>query len=448
MLNRFVLIAVFVPLAIVLVALAVANRGSASFTMDPFNPGNPALTWQMPLFVLLFAAVALGMVIGSLATWIRQGRYRKMARQRSQEAEMLRQAARTPAAQQVAANAVATTSLTRKASFAAGPPDFRIKMLTISADDVDRALTFPGLVDTLRTAFFAGAVQPVRHHHTIERPDGAASTLLLMPAWTDFRAAGASAGGYIGVKVVTVSPDNNALGKPAVMGLYLLLDGITGEPRALIDGQRLTQWRTACASALAASYLAREDASRLLIVGAGALAPFLARAHAAVRPIREIRIWNRTLANAEKVAQELSRNGLPARASEDLDSELALADIISSATISSTPLIKGALLKPGTHVDLVGAFTPDMRESDDDAIARARVYVDTRAGATKEAGDIVQPLASGVLKPEAIVADLHELARGERKGRETASEITLFKSVGAALEDLAAGVAVFQKLSA
>ena len=178
-------------------------------------------------------------------------------------------------------------------------------MLTISADDVDRALTFPGLVETLRTAFSAGAVQPVRHHHTIERPDGAASTLLLMPAWTDFRAAGASAGGYIGVKVVTVSPDNNALGKPAVMGLYLLLDGITGEPRALIDGQRLTQWRTACASALAASYLAREDASRLLIVGAGALAPFLARAHAAVRPIREIRIWNRTPANAEKVAQEL-----------------------------------------------------------------------------------------------------------------------------------------------
>lgn len=321
-------------------------------------------------------------------------------------------------------------------------------MLTISADDVDRALTFPGLVETLRVAFFAGAVQPVRHHHTIERPDGAASTLLLMPAWTDFRAAGTSAGGYIGVKVVTVSPDNNALGKPAVMGLYLLLDGVTGEPRALIDGQRLTQWRTACASALAASYLARKDASRLLIVGAGALAPFLARAHAAVRPVREIRIWNRTLANAEKVAQELSKDGLPAEAVSDLDRQFGWADIVSSATISPTPLIKGALLKPGTHVDLVGAFTPDMRESDDDAIKRARVYVDTRAGATKEAGDIVQPLASGVLKPEAIVADLRELARGERRGRETESEITLFKSVGAALEDLAAGVAVFQKLSA
>jgi ornithine cyclodeaminase len=321
-------------------------------------------------------------------------------------------------------------------------------MLTISADDVDRALTFPGLVETLRAAFRDGAVQPVRHHHTVERPDGAASTLLLMPAWTDFRAAGTSEGGYIGVKVVTVSPDNNAIGKPAVMGLYLLLDGVTGEPRALIDGQRLTQWRTACASALAASYLAREDASRLLIIGAGALAPFLARAHAAVRPIREIRIWNRTLANARKVAQQLSSQGLPAEAASDLDGELALADIVSSATISTTPLVKGALLKPGAHVDLVGGFTPDMRESDDDAIARARVYVDTRAGATREAGDIVQPLRSGVLRPEAIVGDLHELARGERKGRETAAEITLFKSVGAALEDLAAGIAVYRALSA
>lgn len=321
-------------------------------------------------------------------------------------------------------------------------------MLTISADDVDRALTFSGLVETLRNAFSAGAVQPVRHHHTIERPDGAASTLLLMPAWTDFMAAGASAGGYIGVKVVTVSPDNNAIGKPAVVGVYLLLDGVTGEPCALIDGPRLTQWRTACASALAASYLAREDASRLLIVGAGAQASFLAKAHSAVRPITEIRIWNRTRANAEKLAGELSAQGFAARAAGDLDAELGWADIVSTATISTTPLVKGALLKPGAHVDLVGGFTPGMRESDDDAIRSARIYVDTHAGAMKEAGDIVQPLASGVLKAEHIVADLHQLARGQKKGRETASEITLFKSVGAALEDLAAGIAVYQKLSA
>jgi ornithine cyclodeaminase len=319
-------------------------------------------------------------------------------------------------------------------------------MLTISAADVDRALTFPGLVETLRTAFREGAVQPMRHHHAVERTEGADSTLLLMPAWTDFQAEGAPRQGHIGVKIVTVSPDNNAIGKPAVMGLYLLLDGVTGEPCALIDGQRLTQWRTACASALAASWLAREDSARLLVIGAGAVAQFLARAHAAVRPIETIRIWNRTPANAEKLVEQLRSEGLNAEAAPDLDAELAKADIVASATISPTPLIKGALLKSGTHVDLVGGFTPELREADDDAIRRARVYVDTRAGATKEAGDIVQPLASGVLKPEAIVADLAELARGEKKGRESAGEITLFKSVGAALEDLAAGIAVYRAL--
>lgn len=319
-------------------------------------------------------------------------------------------------------------------------------MLTISAAEVDRALTFSGLVETLRTAFREGAVQPVRHHHTIERPDGAASTLLLMPAWTDLNAAGTSKDGHIGVKIVTVSPDNNAIGKPAVMGLYLLLDGKTGEPEALIDGQRLTQWRTACASALAASYLAREDASRLLVIGAGALSPFLAKAHSAVRPITSIKIWNRTPVNAEKVAAALRAEGLPAEAAADLDVELAEADIVSSATISNEPLVKGALVKPGAHIDLVGGFTPTMREADDAAITRARVYVDTRAGATKEAGDIVQPLASGVLKLGGIIADLHELARGQKKGRERAQEVTLFKSVGAALEDLAAGIAVYKDL--
>jgi ornithine cyclodeaminase len=319
-------------------------------------------------------------------------------------------------------------------------------MLTLSAADVDRALTFDGLVETLRKAFRDGAVQPVRHHHTVERPDGAASTLLLMPAWNDFNAAATSAGGYVGIKIVTVSPDNNQIGKPAVMGLYLLLDGRTGEPRALIDGQRLTQWRTACASALAAGYLAREDASRLLIVGAGALSQFLAKAHSAARPIRDVRIWNRTAENAEKAAADLRAGGVAAQAVDDLDAEVAEADIISCCTITSTPLVKGALLKPGAHLDLVGGFTPAMREADDDAVRRATVFVDTRGGATKEAGDIVQPLASGVLKPEKIAGDLYDLSRGVTGGRETAEEITLFKSVGAAIEDLAAGIAVYEKM--
>ncbi len=320
-------------------------------------------------------------------------------------------------------------------------------MRMIDSAAVDRSLTFAGLVETLRAAFHDGAVQPVRHHHSIDRPDGAASTLLLMPAWTDFVRAGTSDGGFVGVKIVTVSPDNNAIGKPAVMGLYLLLDGKTGEPLALIDGQRLTQWRTACASALAASYLARQDAASLLVVGAGALSSFLARAHAAVRPIRRIRIWNRTPANAHKVTAGLADLGLDVAVAPDLDAAVAEADIVSSCTISTEPLVRGALLKPGTHVDLVGGFTPTMREADDEAIRRARVHVDTLAGATKEAGDIVQPLASGVLARDAIVGDLFGLARGEIAGRGSAQEITLFKSVGAALEDLAAGIAVYKAVS-
>lgn len=319
-------------------------------------------------------------------------------------------------------------------------------MLQFSAADIDRALTFPNLVATLRTAFREGAVQPVRHHHTVERAKGADSTLLLMPAWTDFKAPGASAQGHIGVKIVTVSPDNNVIAKPSVVGLYLLLDGVTGEPQALMDGPRLTQWRTACASALAASYLARADASKLLVIGAGAQCQFLARAHAAVRPIKEIRIWNRTAANADALAASLRAEGFAATAVSDLDAELGWADIITAGTISTTPLVMGAKLRPGTHVDLVGGFTPGMREADDAAIAKARVYVDTRAGATKEAGDIVQPIADGVLEADDIVADLHELARGQKSGRQSADEITLFKSVGAALEDLAAGIAVYKAL--
>lgn len=317
-------------------------------------------------------------------------------------------------------------------------------MLIIGPEAVDRALSYGGLIETLRTAFRDGAVQPVRHHHTVERPDGADVTLLLMPAWSDLKAAGTSDNGHIGIKIVTVSPDNNAINKPAVMGNYLLLDAKTGEPQALIDGQKITVWRTACASALAASYLAREDAKTHLIVGAGALSVHLAKAHRAVRPIEQVLVWNRTAANAAKIVEQLQAQGIAAEVAADLDAAQSEADIISCATLSTVPLVKGALLKPGTHVDLVGAFTPAMRESDDEAIRRARVYVDTRAGATKEAGDIVQALQSGALDEDAIAGDLFDLTRAAAKGRQSRDEITLFKSVGAALEDLAAAIAVYR----
>ncbi|MRG54338.1 ornithine cyclodeaminase family protein [Phyllobacterium sp. SYP-B3895] len=321
-------------------------------------------------------------------------------------------------------------------------------MKLISPAEVDRLLNWPDMIDAIEQAFRQGVIQPVRHHHTVERPDGVASTLLLMPAWSDFHALGDSSKGYMGVKIVTVSPDNGAVAKPAVMGVYLLLDGKTGEPKALIDGQRLTIWRTAGASALAARYLAREDASKLVVLGAGALSGFLARAHSAVRPIKEISIWNRNLANAEKVAADLAADGFNAKAVSDKDAAIAEADIITAGTLSTEPLVLGRHLKPGAHVDLIGAFTPTMRESDDECVRRARVFVDTRDGALKEGGDIVQPIKAGVVGKEHVIGDLFDLTRGTMKGRQSAEEITLFKSVGAALEDLAAGILVFEKANA
>ena len=321
-------------------------------------------------------------------------------------------------------------------------------MKLISPAEVDRLLNWPDMIDAIEQAFRQGVIQPVRHHHTVERPDGAASTLLLMPAWSDFDALGDSSKGYMGVKIVTVSPDNGAVAKPAVMGVYLLLDGKTGEPKALIDGQRLTIWRTAGASALAARYLAREEASKLVVLGAGALSGFLARAHSAVRPIKEISIWNRNLANAEKVAADLTADGFNAKAVSDKDAAIAEADIITAGTLSTEPLVLGRHLKPGAHVDLIGAFTPTMRESDDECVRRARVFVDTKDGALKEGGDIVQPIKAGVVSKEHVIGDLFDLTRGTMKGRQSAEEVTLFKSVGAALEDLAAGILVFEKANA
>ncbi len=320
-------------------------------------------------------------------------------------------------------------------------------MRLVAAEAVDSLLDFPALIEALRAAFAAGVVQPVRHHHVAERPEGQPTTLLLMPAWTDFMAAGTSSGGHIGVKIVTVTPDNNTIGLPAVAGVYLLMDGKTGAPQVLVDGARLTLWRTAAASALAASYLARDNAATHLVVGAGALSAFLARAHRAVRPVRRTLVWNRTAATAEQVAATLRAEGFDAEATGDLQAAARTADIISTCTISSTPLIQGEWLKPGAHVDLVGAFSPTMRESDDAVMRRGRVFVDTMAGATKEAGDIVQALASGALTRERIEADLFGLCRGEAAGRRSTDDITVFKSVGAAIEDLAGGILVHRRLA-
>ncbi len=306
-------------------------------------------------------------------------------------------------------------------------------MRIVSASEVDAALDYAGLIEALRDAFRRETIVPLRHHHTIPS-GGREATLLLMPAWSAPNPAPA----HVGVKIVTVYPDNAARGLPSVTGTYLLLDGSTGVPAATIDGPALTARRTAAASALAADFLARPDAQRLLMVGTGRLAGNLIEAHAAVRPIRRTVIWGRDPDKAERLARRLDTNTNRVTATGDLQTAAREADIISCATTSSDPLIDGDWLSEGVHVDLVGGYRPDMREADDRVIQRGRIFVDTRAGALAEAGDIVQPISAGVLAAGDIAGDLFDLCQGKLSGRQSPTEITVFKSVGSALEDLAA----------
>ncbi len=314
-------------------------------------------------------------------------------------------------------------------------------MRVIAPDEIDRALDFPALIGALDDAFRANIKIPPRAQVAIPRP-GAEATLLLMPAWIDGETES-----FVGIKAIAIFPTNLAKGIPSLTGSYMLLSGETGIPLAIMDGGLLTRWRTAAASALAARYLARENASRYLIIGAGALAPFFAKAHSAVRPIRDIAIWNRTASRAEEVAAKLKADGLPARAVPDLEAAVREADIVTGLTGADKPVLKGAWLKPGAHVDLVGGFKPAMRESDDETLTRSHIYVDTRH-ALEEAGDLLGPLQRGVIAEHDIRGDLFQLCRGEVKGRAAADEITLFKSAGTAVEDLAAAVLVWQRLRA
>jgi len=275
---------------------------------------------------------------------------------------------------------------------------------------------------------------PERSVHQVPVPDSADASILLKPGWV--------IGDVIAVKVVTFFPDNGAKDLPTINAGVLLFDATTGVMLGACDGNELTTRRTAAASAVAAKRLARDDASRLLVVGTGALAPHTAEAHAAVRSYETIDVWGRDPDKARIVANALIAVGLPAQAVEDVDAAVSEADVITAVTGAKHPLVKGSLVRPGTHIDLVGAFTAEMRESDDQLVESASVFVDTRAGAVI-AGDLAQPLASGLITESDINADLRELVTGEHPGRSDTDEITLFKSAGIALEDVAAARLVF-----
>ncbi|TCS61631.1 bifunctional Delta(1)-pyrroline-2-carboxylate/Delta(1)-piperideine-2-carboxylate reductase [Varunaivibrio sulfuroxidans] len=325
-------------------------------------------------------------------------------------------------------------------------------MRLFTAADLARVLDYSDLVARIALYFEGGCTQPVRHHHTLARAGRDDATLLLMPAWRLTAQGGGGAcapadePAMLGVKVVSVFPDNGLRGLPAVAGSYLLIDGDSGRPLAVMDGGELTARRTAAASALASRFLSRPDSATLLIAGTGRLAPHLAAAHSAVRPIRRILIWGRAPDKAADVARHLADQGYAVEAVGDLREGVDNADIVSTATLARDPIIHGDWLRAGQHLDLVGGFRPTMREADDAALRRAEIYVDTREGACREAGDICDPLARKVIGEADIAADLGALCRGEHAGRTAREAITLFKSVGAALEDLAAAALAYRRL--
>lgn len=302
-------------------------------------------------------------------------------------------------------------------------------------DDIAAALPWEGLVEAIETVMVEEAAEaPARAVYTVPIPDAADGAFLLKPGWVT--------GDVVGVKAVTVFPDNGQLDLPTVQAGFLLFDARTGTLLGACEANELTTRRTAAASAVAAKRLARGDARTLLVIGSGALAPMAALAHAHVRDYDTVMVWGRDPAKVAAVVARLVAEGLPATPADDLDSAVGAADVISVVTGATDPLIKGDLLREGAHVDLVGAFNAQMRESDDDVIRRGTVFVDTRDDAVL-AGDLAQPIAAGLLDPTDIVADLADLVAGRHPGRTSPAEITVFKSVGTALEDLAAARLAF-----
>ncbi len=315
-------------------------------------------------------------------------------------------------------------------------------MRVIDAQALRQALPFERLIPALRQRFAAGCTVPPRHVHCWCDAQGAEVTSLLMPAWTGSE-DGPSGAALYGVKVINIAPANAARGLPALHGSYLLHDAATGRLLAWMDGDELTARRTAAVSALAADTLARHDATRLLVLGAGRVAALLPAAHGVVRPLRQVTVWARQPAAAQRLAETWRAQGLDAQVAGELAAAVRAADIVSCATLATAPLVHGAWLAAGSHLDLIGSFTPAMREADDDCLRGARVFVDSEEAATKS-GDLLGPLQRGVLAPAGLRGTLAALCRAEVPGRMHADERTVFKSVGTALADLAAAALAWQ----
>jgi 1-pyrroline-2-carboxylate reductase [NAD(P)H] len=308
----------------------------------------------------------------------------------------------------------------------------------IEAVDVHRVLEFPLVIEALRATFGGEASAPPRLMYRLDG-DRSHDVFALLPAWSD---------DVVGVKAFTYLPENAGEGNEVLHANILLFDRRSGVPLALVEGRSVTFWRTAAMTALAADYLARRDAARLLVCGTGNLSPYLALAHAAIRPIREIGIWGRNREKAARVVEELrgARADLHIQVVDDLASAAGESDIICCATASREPIILGEWVRPGTHASFIGNHERDARECDTEMVVKSRIYVDSRVNVLNEAGEILIPIEEGRLREADVVGELSELCGGRVAGRASEEEITLFKSVGTALADLAVARLVSQRV--
>ena len=299
------------------------------------------------------------------------------------------------------------------------------------------ALKYPDFVNILKEAYAGSYTMPPRKVFLLE--ESSHDAFALLPSWND---------NVIGVKSFTYFPHNEDPYK-SLYSKILLFDRKHGEPLALVDGTSVTFFRTAGVSALASQFLSREDSETLLLLGTGNLARFLIRAHASVRPLKKILLWGRTKANAEAVVADMQK-ALPDIefvVADDIQTACGQADIVAAATGSPDILVQGDWIKEGTHTDFIGNHHANKRECDTALVVKSKVYLDTYVNCFNEAGEVLVPIEEGVFKKEDVKGELAELCMAKVKGRESDSEITLFKSVGSALSDLVGANHAFQSLS-
>ncbi|MEZ5774957.1 MAG: ornithine cyclodeaminase [Hyphomicrobiaceae bacterium] len=305
-------------------------------------------------------------------------------------------------------------------------------MRVVTGDEVHRICDWRALVTALKAAHGEGPPLVAREMIQSATPDGQTDTYINLAAWQPGRAMGS--------KLITVLPDNPDRNPdlPAIQAVFVLFDGATGSPRAVIDGTALTYRKTAADSALGSDLLAGRDARVMAMIGAGGLAPYLVEAHRAVRPgISQVRVWNRRPAKAEALAAQLRARGVDARAEADAEAAVRGADLVSCATSATEPIVRGGWLKAGAHIDLVGGYLPQMRECDDETVLRARLFVDSRMFAVDKPGDLADPIARGVIGADKVEADLFELcAPGAQTVDRRPGDVTLFKNGGGAHLDL------------